>query len=218
LARHAWLRMPWAHRLRAGVFGAAIALPFAAFEVLLLGAPWPAVRAGVGASVVLLGSAAARRTDGLTTLALGAASCALVDPAATHDLALQLSVTGLAGPILLSRRLALLRLAAFRHGRDRRARPDRLRPLVRRSAALRAPRVPRRPRALGVARDPRRIARSHRARAGGNEHRLPRGRPGRLRRRAASGRTRDADRCRRRSALAGQVRPRSARHRTGAGG
>src|SRR5438105_1023989 len=64
-----------------------------------------AARAGVGASVVLLGSAAARRTDGLTTLALGAASCALVDPAATHDLALQLSVTGIAGLILLARPL-----------------------------------------------------------------------------------------------------------------
>ena len=105
LARRAWLRTPWAHRLRAGVFGAGIALPFAAFEVLLLGAPWPAVRAGVGASVVLLGSALARRTDGLTTLALGAAACALVDPAATHDLALQLSVTGIAGLILLARPL-----------------------------------------------------------------------------------------------------------------
>src|SRR5207237_388683 len=105
LARRAWLRTPWAHRLRAGVFGAAIALPFAAFEVLLLGAPWPAVRAGVGASVVLLGSALARRTDGLTTLALGAAACALLDPAATHDLALQLSVAGIAGLLLLARPL-----------------------------------------------------------------------------------------------------------------
>src|SRR5439155_5223330 len=105
LARRAWLRTPWAHRLRAGVFGAAIALPFAAFEVLLLGAPWPAVRAGVGASVVLLGSALARRGDGLTTLALGAASCALLDPAATHDLALQLSVAGITGLLVLSRPL-----------------------------------------------------------------------------------------------------------------
>src|SRR5262249_54982463 len=108
LARRAWLRTPWAPRLRPGLFGAAVALPFAIFEVLLLGAPWPAVRAGVGASVGLTASALARRTDGLTTLALAAAGCALIDPAATQDLALQLSVTGIAGLILLSRPLRQL--------------------------------------------------------------------------------------------------------------
>lgn len=108
LARRAWLRTRWAPHLRAGLFGAAIALPFAALEVLLLGAPWPAVRAGIGAFVGLLGSALARRGDGLTTLAMGAAGCALLDPAATHDLALQLSVAGIAGLILLSRPLRQL--------------------------------------------------------------------------------------------------------------
>ena len=108
LARRAWLRTPWAPKLRAGLVGAAVALPFAVFEVLLLGAPWPAVRAGVGASVGLLSSALARRSDGLTTLALAASGCALLDPAATHDLALQLSVTGIAGLILLSRPLRQL--------------------------------------------------------------------------------------------------------------
>jgi competence protein ComEC len=108
LARRVWLRSPCAPWLRAGVFAAAVALPFAAFEVLLLGAPWPAVRAGVGAAVALLGSALARRGDGLTTLALGAAACALLDPGATHDLALQLSVAGIAGLILLARPLRAL--------------------------------------------------------------------------------------------------------------
>jgi competence protein ComEC len=103
LARRAWLRTPWAPRLRAGLVAAGVALPFAAFEVLLLGSPWPAVRAGIGASVGLLGSALARRGDGLTTLALGASACAVLDPAATHDLALQLSVAGIAGLILLAR-------------------------------------------------------------------------------------------------------------------
>jgi competence protein ComEC len=73
--------------------------------VLLLGAPWPAVRAGFGASLALLGATAGRRSDGLTTLALGAAGCALIDPAATHDLALQLSVAGIAGLLLLARPL-----------------------------------------------------------------------------------------------------------------
>src|SRR3954467_7879447 len=43
LARRAWLRTPWAASIRAGLFGAVVALPFVAFEVLLLGAPWPAV-------------------------------------------------------------------------------------------------------------------------------------------------------------------------------
>jgi competence protein ComEC len=105
LARRAWLRTPWAARARAGLIGAAVALPFAVFEVLLLGAPWPAVRAGFGASVALLGSALARRPDPLTTLALAAAVCAAIDPAATHDLALQLSVAGIAGLILLARPL-----------------------------------------------------------------------------------------------------------------
>jgi competence protein ComEC len=108
LARRAWLRTRWAQRLRAAVFGAAIALPFAAFEVLLLGAPWPAVRAGVGAAVGLLASALARRADSITTLSVAAAVCALLDPAATHDLALQLSVSGIAGLILLARPLRQL--------------------------------------------------------------------------------------------------------------
>jgi competence protein ComEC len=82
-----------------------VALPFAAFEVLLLGAPWPAMRAGFGAALGLLASALARRRDGLTTLALAAAACALIDPGATHDLALQLSVAGIAGLVLLARPL-----------------------------------------------------------------------------------------------------------------
>ena len=105
LGKGLWLRTPWAASLRASVVGAALALPFAAAEVLLLGAPWPAVRAGVGAAVALLGSALARRGDGLTTLALGGAACALLDPAATHDLALQLSVAGISGLLVLARPL-----------------------------------------------------------------------------------------------------------------
>src|SRR5262249_41050623 len=76
-----------------------------AVEVLLLGAPWPAVRAGLAAALALIAAASARRPDGITTLALAAAGCALVDPAATHDLALQLSVLGIAGLLLLARPL-----------------------------------------------------------------------------------------------------------------
>jgi competence protein ComEC len=105
VGKRLWLRTRWAAKVRASVAGAALALPFAAAEVLLLGAPWPAVRAGVGAAIALLGSALARRGDGLTTLALGASACALLDPAATHDLALQLSVAGIAGLLVLARPL-----------------------------------------------------------------------------------------------------------------
>lgn len=105
LSRRLWLRTRWAAAWRASAASAAIALPFALAEVLLLGAPWPAVRAGFGAAVALLGAGAGRRSDGITTLAIGAGGCALVDPAATHDLALQLSVAGIAGLLLLARPL-----------------------------------------------------------------------------------------------------------------
>jgi len=100
-----WLRTRWAASVRASAAGAALALPFAVLEVLLLGAPWPAVRAGFGAALTLAGSALARRRDGLTALALGASACALFDPAATHDLALQLSVAGITGLLVLARPL-----------------------------------------------------------------------------------------------------------------
>src|SRR4051812_13803866 len=53
LGRRLWLRTRLASRLRATAFGAALAMPFAAAEVLLLGAPWPAVRAGIGAILAL---------------------------------------------------------------------------------------------------------------------------------------------------------------------
>jgi competence protein ComEC len=105
LGRRLWLRTRFAARLRPAAFGAALAVPFAAFEVLLLGAPWPAIRAGIGAVLLLAGSLFARRADGLTTLAVAAAACALADPAATHDLALQLSVAGITGLLVLARPL-----------------------------------------------------------------------------------------------------------------
>ncbi|HUJ24742.1 MAG TPA: DNA internalization-related competence protein ComEC/Rec2 [Myxococcales bacterium] len=104
-ARRLWLRTRFAGAVRATVVGAVFALPFAAAEVLLLGAPWPAVRAGIGAAVGLLGAALSRRPDGLTTLLVAAAACVATDPAAAHDLALQLSVAGIAGLLLLARPL-----------------------------------------------------------------------------------------------------------------
>ena len=105
LFRRLWLRTRWASAVRASAVASFAALPFAACEVLLLGAPWPAMRAGAGAALALLGATAGRRADGLTTLAIGAAACVLIDPAATHDLALQLSVLGIAGLLLLARPL-----------------------------------------------------------------------------------------------------------------
>src|SRR5437764_821097 len=102
VARRLWLRTPWAARIRSTAFAAVCAAPAVAAEVLLLGAPWPAVRAGMGAGLALCADVLGRRTDGLTALFAAAAGCALLDPAATHDLALQLSVAGVAGMLVLA--------------------------------------------------------------------------------------------------------------------
>jgi competence protein ComEC len=80
-------------------------LPAALGEALLLGAPWPALRAACGAALGLCAPALSRRADSLTALALAAAACAAFDPASTHDLALQLSLLGVLGLIVLSRPL-----------------------------------------------------------------------------------------------------------------
>jgi competence protein ComEC len=90
---------------RAAALSALVALPAALADVLLLGASWPAVRAGAGASLGLAAPIFARRSDALTSLGLAAASCAVFDPAATHDLALQLSLLGVLGLIVLTRPL-----------------------------------------------------------------------------------------------------------------
>jgi len=102
VAKQLWLRGPWASRARAAAVASLCAAPAVAAEVLLLGAPWPAVRAGVGAGLALSADLCGRRADGLTALFAAAATCALVDPAATHDLALQLSVAGVAGMLVLA--------------------------------------------------------------------------------------------------------------------
>jgi competence protein ComEC len=101
-ARRVRLRAPWAGIGRPAVFAAACAVPAVAAEVLLLGAPWPALRAGICAALALSAEVLGRRSDGLTALFVAAAVCALFDPAATHDLALQLSVAGIAGMLLLA--------------------------------------------------------------------------------------------------------------------
>ena len=105
LVTRLWLRTAWAALVRPAGVAALVAMPLALLEVLLLGAPWPAVRAGLGALLGLSALAAGRRGDSLTGLAVAAAGCALIDPAASHDLALQLSVVGVLGLILLTRPL-----------------------------------------------------------------------------------------------------------------
>ena len=77
-------------------------VPAALAEVLLIGAPWPALRAAGGAGLGLCAPLLFRRSDALTALALAAGVCAIFDPASTHDLALQLSVAGVLGLILLA--------------------------------------------------------------------------------------------------------------------
>src|SRR6267143_63747 len=64
----------------------------------------PEVEEDLAASglVHLLASSGLHRADGLTALFAAAAACALIDPAATHDLALQLSVAGVAGMLVLA--------------------------------------------------------------------------------------------------------------------
>jgi competence protein ComEC len=104
-ARRLWLRSPWAGRLRAAAVASLCAVPVVAVEVALLGAPWPAVRAGIAAGIALGAVAAGRRADGISALLVAAALCAAFDPAATRDLALQLSLAGVGGMLLLSRRL-----------------------------------------------------------------------------------------------------------------
>src|SRR2546430_10854781 len=101
-AKRLWLRGPWAGRARAAAVASLCAAPAIAAEVLLLGAPWPAVRAGIGAGLALSADLCGRRADGLTALFAAAPACALLDPAATHDLALQLSVAGVAGMLVLA--------------------------------------------------------------------------------------------------------------------
>ena len=102
LAGKAWLFTPWAARIRASLVAGLCALPFAAIEVLLLGAPWPALRAGLSAALWLLAPVAGRRAESVTALALSAALCATFDPGSLHDLPLQLSLAGVAGLIFLT--------------------------------------------------------------------------------------------------------------------
>jgi competence protein ComEC len=81
------------------------ALPLVWGYVLFTGQQAPAVRSGVMLSVLLLGRALQRHTDALQGLALAAGVLLVADPAAVHELSLQLSFTAVAALVLLAPRL-----------------------------------------------------------------------------------------------------------------
>jgi competence protein ComEC len=105
LLRFLFLRLPWTRRRRASGLAAVCALPFVVAQVLLLGAPWPAIRAGFAACVALSAPLLSRRFDSLTGLLFGLALCGLWDPASLAGMPLALSFAGVLGLILLAPRL-----------------------------------------------------------------------------------------------------------------
>ena len=90
---------------RAGAFAALAGLACAGVQAALLGGPWPALRASAAAAIFLCGPLLERRADSLTLLATSAAACALWDPSALHEPALQLSLLGVLGLLVAAPRL-----------------------------------------------------------------------------------------------------------------
>ncbi len=105
LLRALLLKFAWARRRRASSLAALLALPFIAAQILLLGAPWPALRAGLAAALALTAPLLSRRFDSLTGLLLGICLCGALEPASVEGLPLLLSFTGVLGLILLAPRL-----------------------------------------------------------------------------------------------------------------
>jgi competence protein ComEC len=112
LAAAAWLGRALCLRLlqrlrlrRADALAALAGLACAGVQAALLGGPWPALRAAAAAAIFLCGPLLERRADGLTLLATSAAACALWDPSALHEPALQLSLLGVAGLLVAAPRL-----------------------------------------------------------------------------------------------------------------
>jgi len=99
------LQLAWTRRRRASALAALLSFPVIAVEVLLLGAPWPAVRAGVAAALALAAPLLSRRFDALTGLLVGLALCGLWDPASLAGMPLLLSFSGVLGLIALAPRL-----------------------------------------------------------------------------------------------------------------
>jgi competence protein ComEC len=84
---------------------AIVALPVTVFYVVLIGAPAPAVRAGLGLGLVLLGAALGRDPDVLNTLGWSLAAIVLIDPPSLDDPSTQLSFLGVVGLVYFTERL-----------------------------------------------------------------------------------------------------------------
>jgi len=84
---------------------AAVALPVTAFYVALIGAPAPAVRAGIGLALVLGGRLAGRVSDTFNTLGWALAAVAVFDTQAIEQPSTQMSFLGVAGLAWLTPRL-----------------------------------------------------------------------------------------------------------------
>jgi competence protein ComEC len=87
---------------------ALVSLPITLFYVAFVGAPAPAVRAGLGLSIALAGVALGRPAEGLNTLGWCLAAVTLVDPASLADISTQLSFLGVLGLVWLMPRLRSL--------------------------------------------------------------------------------------------------------------
>lgn len=97
----AWLSA----RVAPSRLSALVALPLTVLYVVLVGAPPPAVRAGLGAGLHLGAIAVGRTPDVFNTLGWALAAVALVDPAALDLVSTQLSFLGVAGLAYLTPRL-----------------------------------------------------------------------------------------------------------------
>ncbi|MFM2152827.1 MAG: hypothetical protein RL199_1262 [Pseudomonadota bacterium] len=84
---------------------ALVSLPVSALYVALIGAPPPALRAGLGTGLLLAGRASGRATDALNTLGWTLAVVAAADPASLFEPSTQLSFLGVWGLAWVSPRL-----------------------------------------------------------------------------------------------------------------
>lgn len=84
---------------------AMVALPLTIGYVILIGAPPPAIRAGIGLGIVLLGSALGRDPDTLNSFGWALAGLVMIDPSTIDDPSTQLSFLGVLGLIYFTERL-----------------------------------------------------------------------------------------------------------------
>ncbi len=102
LLRALWVRLPGARRVEARRVAAPLAVPLVWAYVVFTGSQPPAIRSAVMTTVLLLGHALWRRSDGLNGLALAALTVGVLDPACVADLSMQLSFLAVGSLVLLS--------------------------------------------------------------------------------------------------------------------